>query len=110
MNSKIVETVKARAGDYCEICGKSALDSMAMHHRKLKSRGGKDSVSNLIRIHHKCHNLGNKSIHMNPMDAESKGWMVSSWQEPCDVAFTQPDGTKVLLNEDGTVTMLERQP
>lgn len=108
MNSGIIEAVKLRAGDYCEVCGKAALASMAMHHRKLKSRGGKDSISNVIRIHHKCHNLGNKSIHMNPTDAESKGWMVSSWQEPCETPFKRPDGSMVLLNEDGTITEMER--
>lgn len=109
MNSKIVEAVKARAGNYCETCGKAAQESMALHHRKLKSRGGKDSVANLIRIHHKCHNLGTKSIHMNPSSASLNGWMVGSHEEPCEVPFLRPDGTKVLLNEDGTITELERE-
>jgi len=108
VNKEVVELVKARANGYCEVCGKPEQASMALHHRKLKSRGGQDTVSNLIRICHKCHNRGTKSIHMNPMDAESKGWMVGSWQEPEVAPFKKPDGAFVLLNNDGTETQIER--
>jgi hypothetical protein len=45
---------------------------------------------------------------MNPMDAESKGWMVGSWQEPEVAPFKKPDGAFVLLNNDGTETQIER--
>ena len=106
MDQKVVEIVKARAGDYCETCGTSAQVSMALHHRKLKSRGGQDSPANLIRIHHKCHNLDTKSIHMNPSMAEQKGWMVGSWQDPTEAPFTRPDGSVVLLLDDGSVVEL----
>ena len=45
---------------------------------------------------------------MNPMDAESKGWMVSSWQDPEEVPFLQADGKRVLLFNDGSSKELER--
>jgi hypothetical protein len=51
MDKKVVKIVQDRAGNYCEVCGSSALPSMALHHRKLKSRGGQDTPSNLIQIH-----------------------------------------------------------
>jgi len=106
VDQKIVALVEARAGYYCETCGGPALESMALHHRKLKSRGGKDSVSNLIRVHHECHNLGTNSIHKNPSIATDKGWMVSSWADPEAEPFLQPDGKWVILKNDGSVQVM----
>ena len=106
MDKRIVKLVEERAGGYCEVCGAPALPSMALHHRKLRSRGGKDTASNLIQVHHGCHNLKTTSIHLNPERATQKGWMVGSWQEPTDVPFTRPDGSIVLLQDDGKVSIL----
>jgi hypothetical protein len=106
MDKRVVEIVETRAGGYCEVCGLPALASMALHHRKLKSRGGKDTAANLIWIHHGCHNLRSDSIHMRPENASQKGWMVGSWQEPQDVPFTKPDGSIVLLHDNGDVSVL----
>ena len=92
---------------YCETCGQGAEDSMALHHRKLRSRGGQDTVANLIWVHHGCHNLNTDSIHANPAYATDKGWMVSSWQEPELTPFFRPDGAVVLLQNDGNVITLE---
>jgi hypothetical protein len=106
MNKEIVKIVTDRANGYCEVCGAPEKPSMALHHRKLKSRGGKDSVSNLIWVHHGCHNLDTKSIHLNPSYAEDKGWMCPSWREPSEHPFVKPDGSIVLLQEDGNVLTL----
>ena len=102
LNQEIVRLVEERAGNYCETCGNPALESMALHHRKLKSRGGKDSVSNLIRVHHHCHNLGTNSIHSQPSLATDKGWMVSSWANPETEPFLRWDGEWILLKNDGS--------
>jgi hypothetical protein len=107
IDSKIVALVEERASWYCEVCGKVATESMALHHRKLKSRGGKDSASNLIRVHHSCHNMSTGSIHANPAWAEDKGFMVPSWQEPHEYPMHTPDGRIVLLQNDGTIITLE---
>lgn len=107
MDKKIVELVTERSQGCCEVCGLPG-ESMALHHRKLKSRGGKDCASNLIAVHHQCHNLGTRSIHLNPAVAEQNGWMVGSWQEPHEVPMKRPDGSVVLLQKDGSVIFLER--
>lgn len=106
MNKKVIQLVEERAGGYCEVCGLSALPSMALHHRKLRSRGGEDTVSNLIWVHHGCHNLKSTSIHSNPEYASQKGWMVGSWQTPSDVPITRPDGSIALLDDNGNVRIL----
>lgn len=102
----VVALVAVRAEGYCEVCGGSAEESMALHHRKLRSRGGEHSVANLIWVHHGCHNLKTYSIHSNPAYATSKGWMVGSFQDPSEVPFCRPDGTLVLLQNDGGVSVL----
>jgi HNH endonuclease len=106
MKREIAEQVINRAQGYCEFCGRVATESMALHHRKLKSRGGKDSVSNLVWIHHECHNLGTHSVHLNPQMAEERGFMVGSWQDPHEVPIKSPDGNFYLLSDDGTMKKL----
>ena len=107
IDKKVVEIVAARAGNYCEACGGLAHESMALHHRKLKSRGGKDAVSNLMYVHHECHNLGTESIHLRPAFAADKGWMVSSWDDPETTPMILPDGRLVILHNDGKITDLK---
>ena len=106
MDKAIVKIVEQRAGDYCESCGGSATESMALHHRKLKSRGGKDTPANLIRIHHGCHNLNSDSIHLNPEKAEDKGWMCPSWKDPEETVMLYHNARFVLLNNDGSIKTL----
>jgi hypothetical protein len=102
--NKIVEAVINRSKGYCEFCG--GAGAACFHHRKLKSRGGKDSVSNLVHLHHRCHNLGTKSVHLNPKIATELGFMVSAWADPAEVAVTLPNGKKALLLENGNYKML----
>jgi hypothetical protein len=47
------ELVLARCKAYCEKCGLGLTEDFALHHRKLRSRGGKDTVDNLIALHHR---------------------------------------------------------
>jgi len=107
IDKSIVALVEQRAGDYCEVCGLPAQEGMALHHRKLKSRGGKDTVSNLIRVHHGCHNLNTNSIHANPSWAEDKGYMVPSWKDPEEHPIFRPNGAIVLLKNDGSLITLQ---
>ena len=106
MDREIAETVLDRAGNYCEACGNVCAD-FALHHRKLRSQGGKDEVCNLIAVHHKCHNLGTDSIHLSPAKATKLGQIVSSWDEPAEVPLHLPDGSKVLLDNEGNYLEIE---
>jgi hypothetical protein len=101
--------VYSRSVGYCEKCGGQLGDNWALHHRKLKSRGGKDEVQNLIALHHGCHNGDTDSVHFNPSHASDKGYMVGSWQDPSECPLTLPDGSNVILTAEGTYKYLERK-
>ena len=109
MDKQVAELVRERSKGYCEVCGGVARENMALHHRKLRSRGGQDTVSNLIYVHHDCHNLGTHSIHLNPEWAENNGYMVPSWKEPHEYPMLTPEGIYVLLLNDGSIKKLGRQ-
>jgi hypothetical protein len=108
MDKKIAETVLDRAGGYCEKCGGVLSDSYNIHHRKLKSRGGIDEVSNLIVVHNFCHIQHKESIHDNPDTAERMGFMCPSWRDPSEHPLIRPDGSIVLLLGNGTYHLLEK--
>ena len=92
----------SRCKGYCEFCGKQLGDSWALHHRKLRSRGGKDEISNFVALHHECHNLGTNSVHLNPKKATESGHIVPSWQEPQECPVILPSGQCVILTNEGT--------
>lgn len=101
--------VYSRSRGYCEKCGGDLPDSWALHHRKLRSRGGKDTADNLLALHHECHNLATDSVHLNPALATEKGYMVSSWDEPSACPVTLPNGDIVTLTPLGTYRYIERK-
>lgn len=78
-----------------------------MHHRKLKSRGGLDEISNVVALHHHCHNLGTESVHLNVEKATAQGLLVSSWDDPRRVPLTLPSNALVLLTPEGYYEYLE---
>jgi hypothetical protein len=106
IDPQVVQIVHSRAKGYCEVCGRVLGSEGALHHRKLRSRGGEHTASNLIYVHHECHNLGTDSIHSRPAYAADKGWMVGSWQKPEETPFVRPDHSIVLLHNDGSVSVL----
>ena len=106
MNKEVAEIVLNRAGNYCEACGAPCSD-FALHHRRLKSQGGKDEPLNLIAVHHKCHNLGTHSIHMRPAKAIERGQICPSWANPSEFPLTLPDESKVLLDNEGNYIYLK---
>lgn len=106
MDKRVANLVLLRAGNYCEKCG-MPCDDFALHHRKLRSQGGKDEPCNLIAVHHKCHNLGTDSIHNQPEKSRVKGWIVPSWAEPSDYPLHLVDGSVVRLDNEGNYQSLE---
>lgn len=109
MDKALRDLVWSRCKGYCELCGKQLPEGWALHHRKLKSRGGKDEVENLVALHHHCHNTGTYAVHMRPAKATELGFMVSSWQEPSESPLTLPDGNLVILTSEGTYEYIKGQ-
>lgn len=73
-----------------------------MHHRKLRSQLGKDELSNLLAIHHHCHNGSTTSVHLSPAPAYERGQLVRSWDDPAITPLILPGERKVLLGESYT--------
>lgn len=98
------ELVYRRAGGRCEACGDPLVKGQGVrgwhaHHRKLKSRGGQDSASNLAALCSYCH----RRMHGHSHFATEHGFIVSAYDDPAttpmrvglgDVDFyLRPDGT-----------------
>ena len=73
-----------RCKGHCQKCGGALPEGWAAHHRKLRSQGGKDTLDNVVALHHECHNLGTKSVHLNPKQSYEDGFMVHSWDKPLE--------------------------
>lgn len=102
------ELVIARCQGYCEFCGLVLSEDFALHHRKFKSRGGRDEVDNLIALHHNCHNMGTFSVHLNIKKATESGHVVSRHAEPSNIPLRLPNGSLVTLTPDGCYDYIER--
>jgi hypothetical protein len=103
------ESILARCQGYCEKCGIGLSDNFALHHRKLRSRGGKDTIDNLVALHHECHNLGTLSVHMNIKTATETGHIVPRHADPFDYPLLLPNGSTVKLTVEGNYEYIERQ-
>jgi len=90
-----------RCNGHCEKCGGALPESWAAHHRKLRSQGGKDTLDNVVALHHECHNLGTKSVHLNPKVSYESGHMVRSYSNPEETPIEIPFTGLVLLNKEG---------
>lgn len=105
MNPAVARTVIDRSEGHCETRGTPLLDGEGqLHHRLLRSRGGKDDIANLIRICPPCH----QEIHGNPALAMANGWTVGSW-ETLSKPFNR-HGVWVRLENDGSITHLAENP
>lgn len=103
------ELILARCKGYCEFCGLALSENFALHHRKLRSRGGKDTIDNLVALHHECHNLGTNSVHMNIKKATDTGHIVPTRQNPFEYPLHLPNGSTVTLTVDGSYDLIERK-
>jgi hypothetical protein len=81
VDQRIVEEVRHRAMWRCEFCGRGEDHTMVLHHRRLRSQGGRDAVDNLVWIHDACH----RWTHDHPARAYDLGWIVRSWADPAEV-------------------------
>lgn len=92
-----------RAGGHCEAgvserCpGVISLDAFEWHHRKLRSQGGDDTITNSLALCHHCHEWA----HQHPEDARMRGLIVPRVSDPAERAVNLWDGRVVRLTEDG---------
>jgi hypothetical protein len=86
--------VAVRSKGICEADG--TAEAVAMHHRKYRSRGGEDTVSNLLHLCLEHHLQAHTAI------GEQAGWSIRSGHKPERVPyFRKFDGTWWLLSEGG---------
>ena len=90
----------------CVKCGLTLREPVAVHHRKLRKHGGKDALSNLIALCSPCHNIAPDSVHQNPRMSYEYGWLVPSWADPLEWPLTLPNGSQVLLQDDGQIVLV----
>lgn len=97
--AELRRVIHERAGGRCERCGTPLVDAFEAHHRKLRSQGGRDDVTNLVALDGDCH----RWAHENPDAATAAGWIVRSHSKPENAAVTLWDGRTVRLLplEDG---------
>lgn len=79
----IRRAVHERSGGMCECqCGRPAVH---IHHRKLRSQGGKHEMDNLLDLARECHD----AAHANPERGYALGLLVPSWASPSCVPVTR---------------------
>lgn len=79
IDREIRNAVFARAEGICDMCGLGlSKGDWECHHRKLRSQGGPDTMSNLIALDQRCHTRA----HGNPDWAKENGFIVPPWRDP----------------------------
>lgn len=86
----------------CERCG-IGLDpsDWHCHHRKFRSRGGRDEVANAVALCGDCHTAAPYAVHRDQRPAERSGLNVASTDEPETVPVHLYGGRIVALADDG---------
>jgi hypothetical protein len=96
-----------RAGGLCEAgitdqCRERGRDFTRLgghqgHHRQLRSRGGPDTIENVVAVCGYCH----KWVHEHPRKATELGLMVRSGADPAAQRVTLATAEVVILTRDG---------
>ena len=69
----------ARSRGQCELCRQTfPLGLFERHHRKRRSQGGQNVMSNVLVLCRGCHLWA----HANPREAKLLGLLVSRWDDP----------------------------
>ena len=98
-----------RSSGHCEVAGEVLSHSFAVHHRKRRSQGGTDEITNLMIVCHFHHNGGTHSIHAQPAMSYQRGWLVHEPDDPAAVPMqrfvrlydTEGEYPFFYLTEDG---------
>ena len=95
------ELLLLRSQGVCELCG--AAQATNWHHRKNRSQGGGNSLSNAMHLCGSgttgCHGM----VTEHPSDSFDNGWSVKSFANPADIVVKR-QGEWVLLDDLGYVT------
>lgn len=101
LSPKIRGSLREREDRWCARCG--LVRATNAHHRKNRSQGGQDVLSNLLLLCGSgttgCHGY----ITEHPAEAYENGWSVRSHQDPADQEVLYR-GTWVLLDDLGNLT------
>lgn len=95
--------IDRREGQSCARCGKGIWENGSRHHRKFKSRGGGDEVSNGVLLCGSgttgCHGWA----HAHSDLAREAGFAVNSWEDPAlvPIRLYMAGGRPVYLDDDG---------
>jgi 5-methylcytosine-specific restriction endonuclease McrA len=100
-----VDAVLERDGYQCVVCSGGLHGTRgvgySVHHRKLRSQGGDNRLSNLISVcgHGTagCHS----NLHGAPTNARKAGWIVSRQREPAQTVMAHSLYGFVLLDDQG---------
>jgi hypothetical protein len=94
------DKLRERSDGICEVCGSAPATNW--HHRKNRSQGGPNSLSNALH----CCGSGCTGCHgritENPSEAVGMGWSVRSYNNPASAPVFRR-GEWVWLSDDGTV-------
>lgn len=113
-----VEVVIERDGGSCVVCGEGVSGTRGLdysiHHRKRRSQGGDNRLSNLVLVHGHgtagCHGR----IHKEIAKAQEGGWLLLSTDEPERVPMAHHVyavlARRFLLDNEGGLTPTDRRP
>lgn len=91
------QQVRDRESGCCALCREPLGAVWECHHRKLRSRGGLDSVCNLVALCGRCH----RRCHSHVSYASDHGFIVSAYDDPASVPVALGAERWVLLRTDG---------
>jgi hypothetical protein len=100
---KVRDLVWTRANSCCERCGQGLTKQSphSVHHRKLRSRGGTDHISNLVLLCGSgvtgCHGL----VHSRQLEGHADGWLISTYEDPQFLGITHWSGELRILLPSG---------
>ena len=96
------EQIRERDLWRCARCGSAT--ELHVHHRILRSQGGRDTFDNQVTLCAACHEW----VHRNPLLAQAEGWLLKANSRPGTVAVRHHawPAAPIWLRADGTVQLL----
>jgi 5-methylcytosine-specific restriction endonuclease McrA len=86
---------------HCVRCGRA--DWLHVHHRRMRSQGGKDTFSNLVTLCVRCHEW----VHHHPALAAQGGLLLRAGSDSTTTALHHWSWSQhVLLCDDGTISFV----